>query len=121
MAIVVDKAISDGPKTIGYITFPDGAVEGHIQTFWDSTIGAPTLDAIDERKVTVGFNATGAAGMPQLTTANLNSAAHAINTTNKYAGKAVWNTTVPTAVFARGPNPTDPWYNAAGSVVNSPS
>jgi len=121
MATVVDKAIDGGPRTVRYVTYPDSAPEGHIQGYMDSTIGAPTLDTVDERKVSIGYNSTAPAGWVQTTTGVLTNMASGINTTGKYAGLAIWNTTTSLPVFAKGPLPTDPWLAFNGTVAHQPA
>lgn len=62
----------------------------------------------------------GVLGVQKLTTANLQSAAHAANTTNKFAGKSVINSTDGKLYYADGSASTDPWKSADGSATITP-
>lgn len=55
------------------------------------------------------------------TTANLSSAAHAINTTDKFAGKLVMNTTTNILNQAQGSGPTDVWQPVTGAAAVTPA
>lgn len=50
---------------------------------------------------------------PALPTANLADTANAINTTNKFIGKSVWDTTVSKPKWAAGPSTTSAWKEPA--------
>lgn len=52
--------------------------------------------------------------------ANFNSKTHRVNTTAKYAGKAVYNKDPKKPYFATGPLDTDVWVDAAGTVTYTP-
>jgi hypothetical protein len=54
------------------------------------------------------------------TTVALEAVANAINTTDKYAGKMVWNTTTGVLVVADGPLAADTWSTAAGAATHTP-
>lgn len=56
-----------------------------------------------------------------VTTANLTSAAHAINRSNKKAGKPVFNSTTGAIVVATGATPTSVWNTAAGAAAHTPA
>lgn len=62
-----------------------------------------------------------AAGPQAATATSLNDAADAVNTTYKVAGRCVLNTTTGSPVWATGPNPTDPWNDASGTLTITPS
>lgn len=51
------------------------------------------------------------------TTAQLAQDTDAINTTGKFQGKQVWNSTTGILVIANGPLATDTWKNAGTGVV----
>lgn len=55
------------------------------------------------------------------TTANLSSAAHAINTTNKFAGKLVLDTTTNKLQVALGADATSQWRPVDGTTAVTPS
>ncbi len=54
------------------------------------------------------------------TTANLTSATAGINTTNKFVGKPVYNTTTNIVCYATGTAATDPWKAYDGSATHTP-
>lgn len=62
----------------------------------------------------------GVLGVQKLTTANLQSATHAANTTNKFAGKSVINSTDKKLYYADGSAPTDVWLSADGATTITP-
>jgi hypothetical protein len=55
------------------------------------------------------------------TTAELTSAANAINTKDKKQGKFVLNTTTNKLLTAGGSTPTSPWYDTAGTSTHTPA
>lgn len=55
------------------------------------------------------------------TTTQLEADDHAINTTGKYTGKMVWNTTTGLPLWADGPGATDTWSLATGVATHTPS
>lgn len=55
------------------------------------------------------------------TTANLGDASHAINTTDKFAGKLVMNTTTSILQQAQGGDATDDWQPVTGATAVTPS
>lgn len=55
------------------------------------------------------------------TTANLSDATHAINTTDKFAGKLVMNTTTNILQQAQGGDATDTWQPVTGAAAVTPS
>lgn len=54
------------------------------------------------------------------TTAALEAVGNAINTTGKYTGKLVWNTTTGLPLWADGPAAADTWSLATGVATHSP-
>ena len=54
------------------------------------------------------------------TTTALEAVANAINTTGKYTGKMVWNTTTGLPLWADGPAAADTWSLATGVATHSP-
>ncbi|WP_441373563.1 hypothetical protein [Acinetobacter lwoffii] len=62
----------------------------------------------------------GVLGVQKLTTANLQSATHAANTTNKFAGKSVINSTDKKLYYADGSAPTDVWLSVDGATTINP-
>ena len=62
----------------------------------------------------------GVLGVQKLTTANLQSATHAANTTNKFAGKSVINSTDKKLYYADGSAPTDAWLSVDGATTINP-
>lgn len=62
----------------------------------------------------------GVLGVQKLTTANLQSATHAANTTNKFAGKSVINSTDKKLYYADGSAPTDVWISVDGATTINP-
>ena len=62
----------------------------------------------------------GVLGVQKLTTANLQNAAHTANTTNKFAGKSVINSTDKKLYYADGSAPTDAWVSADGATTITP-
>lgn len=59
--------------------------------------------------------------MTTSTTANIESAAHAINTANKVLGTTIFNTTTNRIVVASGAVATDTWCYASGVTAHTPS
>ena len=55
------------------------------------------------------------------TSTNLGNAAHAINTTSKMRGRPVWNNTTGLPLWASNSAPTDPWVDATGTAVITPT
>ena len=55
------------------------------------------------------------------TTANLGDATHAINTTDKFAGKLVLDTTTNILQVATGGDATDTWQPVTGATAVTPS
>jgi hypothetical protein len=55
------------------------------------------------------------------TTANLNSAAHRVNTSDKYSGKMAWNTSTARPVWATGGVATSSWVYADGTTAHTPA
>lgn len=55
------------------------------------------------------------------TTANLNNASHAINTTNKYLGREVYDTTTSKFMKATGLLSTDSWISTDGETTITPA
>lgn len=54
------------------------------------------------------------------TSAALEAVGNAINTTGKYTGKLVWNTTTGLPLWADGPAAADTWSLATGVATHSP-
>lgn len=54
------------------------------------------------------------------TTTNLADVAATINTTDKFTGKAVYNTTTGIVVYADGPDADDKWAEADGTDEHTP-
>jgi hypothetical protein len=52
---------------------------------------------------------------------NMSSATDAINTTFKYLGKEVWDTTSKKPLYASGTATTSPWVDATGTTVYTPA
>ena len=57
---------------------------------------------------------------PSYTSTALNAIGNAVNTTNKAAGKTVWNTTAVKLVTAVGSTAGSVWVDGAGTTVNTP-
>jgi hypothetical protein len=54
------------------------------------------------------------------TSAELNALANAVNTTDKVAGKQVWNSTVSKPVWAAGSTAAALWVDGSGTTINTP-
>lgn len=55
------------------------------------------------------------------TTAKLTDIDDAVNTTDKHAGKMVFNVTTGAPVWAVGPDADDVWNTAAGATAHTPA
>ena len=60
-------------------------------------------------------------GFPSQTSTQLNAIAGSINTSGKYAGRKVWNTTVDHFVWAEGGAAADVWVDGSGNTINTPA
>lgn len=54
------------------------------------------------------------------TTAALAAVGNAVNTSDKHAGKMIWNSTTGKPVWAAGPLAADVWKDATGATAHSP-
>lgn len=69
----------------------------------------------------VSLRSTGGGLTPKAyTSAQLNDKTNAVNTTNKFDGTMVYNTSVDKPVWAAGANDTDVWKDASAVTVNTP-
>jgi len=57
----------------------------------------------------------------QKTSAEIGSVANAINTTTKFVGKQIWNSTTNVPLWAQGALANSPWVDGAGSVIITPA
>lgn len=121
-------SVSDsGTGTLRQSTVPITTSDNGVPRF-DSTAGALQTSniSIDDNGAVLQGAATivdAAAGvrLPSYTAANIASAAHAVNTANKAAGKMIWDTTNNRVMVANGSNATSPWYVADASASVTPS
>ena len=60
-------------------------------------------------------------GFQALTAAEIADGNHAVNTENKEAGRAVWDTTNNRLMIASGTSQIAPWYIADGSLSITPA
>lgn len=60
-------------------------------------------------------------GLESVTTTNINSAAHAINTTGKYLGRLAYNSTTTKIVVAQGSTATSTWISCDAATTYTPS
>lgn len=81
------------------------------------TQAPPLNSAIEIRAIGVSIESTVS---PVSTTALLASIASSINTTGKYQGKPVFNTTTNIPVWAVGSLPGDVWVDATGATAHTP-
>lgn len=88
--------------------------------YWDpeDNDGILTSDAID---TAVDDSAATLVARVTATTAELEDIADAINTTNKYVGKMVWNTTSTAPAWAEGAAAADVWNAATGLTAHTPA
>lgn len=75
-------------------------------------------DVVAERAV---FSVEGQIGIPTDTASQIAAASSGINTSAKFAGKLVKDTTNNRLVIARGSAATDPWDVVDGSASVTPS
>ena len=59
-------------------------------------------------------------GTPTSTTVNLTAIGNAVNTTDKYAGKMLYNTTTAKPVYAAGSTAGSVWNDATGALAHTP-
>ena len=76
---------------------------------------APNEDAIGDWVIVAR------AGVVSQTSTQLNDIGGAINTSGKYAGRKVWNSTVGYFVYAVGSAAADVWVDGSGVTVNTPA
>lgn len=87
-------------------------------------IGDVTGNVTGNTTGTVTGNVVATAGYIQLrtaTSAQIASAANAVNTTGKVAGTIVFDTTLSTLKIATGATATSTWVNADGTTAVTPS
>ena len=87
-------------------------------------IGDVTGNVTGNTTGTVTGNVIATAGYIQLrtaTSAQIASAANAVNTTGKVAGTIVFDTTLSTLKIATGATATSTWVNADGTTAVTPS
>jgi hypothetical protein len=87
-------------------------------------IGAVTGDVTGNVTGTVTGNVDSTAGYIQIrtaTSAQIASAANAVNTAGKAAGTIVFDTTLSTLKIATGATATSTWVNADGTTAVTPS
>ncbi len=87
-------------------------------------IGAVTGNITGNVTGTVTGNVDSTAGYIQIrtaTSAQIASAANAVNTAGKAAGTIVFDTTLSTLKIATGANATSTWVNADGTTAVTPS
>ena len=85
------------------------------QPYWDPEDGDGTSTA-----TAIAASAATLVSRVSTTTAALEAVANAINTTDKYAGKMVWNATTGLPLWADGPLAADTWSLATGVAAHSP-
>lgn len=112
--------IGTGAKIYTSTTTPEGAVSGGVGSLCIGTGGAtPVLYLKESGTSTTGWQPV--ASNRTATTANLTSAAHAVNAVGKVAGRSVFNTTTGKPVYATGPLATDVWNDATGTLAHTPA
>lgn len=89
------------------------------QPYWDPEDGDTTSTAT-AISTAVATSAATLVARVSTTTAALEAVANAINTTDKYAGKMVWNATTGLPLWADGPLAADTWSLATGVATHSP-
>jgi hypothetical protein len=73
------------------------------------------------KEITAKKKEVGTVLSPTATTTQLNSVTDAINTSGKFLGKIVYNTTTNFLAVAQGPLAADAWRNpSTGSVTHTP-
>ncbi len=95
---------------------------------WDTTLDEPRFasgpaaaDAWELMAQMLARVTSAAFLFPTATTAELVDEADAINTTNKRAGKVVWDSTLGQPVWADGAGVNDTWSLATGVVSTTPA
>ncbi len=113
---IVPKNLFFLEQDTGKVKRGDGMTAWTSLAYWDPETG-------DDGVTTAAAIATTAAtlrGRDTATTAQLASLAATINTTDKYAGKIVFNTTANTLVSAISSAASGHWYSAAGADTHTP-
>ena len=98
----------------GVVTAPRGAV--YLRT---SGAAGDQIYYKNQDGTNVGWRASSQA--PGQNATNLANAAHPINTSGKFKGVCVFNNTTNRPVWASNGGPTDPWFDAMGTAVITPS
>lgn len=84
------------------------------------TLYTLAIDEVAAIEGVIGDGGSTAQSIPRSTTAALEAVANAINTTGKFAGKVVINTTAGTIVTADGPLVDDEWNALDGTTAHTP-
>ena len=107
--------ITGAAEPEGAVAAPDGAV-------YLRTAGAAT-GRIYFKDTGAGSNAgwRSASQPAGQNSANLGNAAHSINTASKTRGRPVYNNTTGQPLWASNSAPTDPWVDATGATVITPT
>jgi len=84
---------------------------------WDSTLGEMVF-ASGAAAADAWYTAAELAPQPSATTAELADVGDAINTTNKSAGKIVWNSDTSTLVYAVGAAAADAWNGVHDQLLD---
>lgn len=82
--------------------------------------GTVLNDALDDIQADVDAKAELTDVFPTSTTAALEDVADAINTTGKFAGKGIFNTTTGIPAWATGSAAADDWNDATGASEHAP-
>lgn len=70
---------------------------------------------------TIFMDASGSLRIKGFSNANISDATHAVNTTNKAAGKLIYSTTSNRRLMATGATATSTWVDDAGTVIITPA
>lgn len=85
------------------------------------TVGSPVGWVCTSAGTPGTWNEAGQVRVPNATTTQLTAIGDAINTTGKYAGKMVWNTTTTKPAWASGATAAAVWRSADGTTAHTPA
>src|SRR5690606_29989497 len=107
-----------GGSLVRQAEFSNGVVIGT-----GGTLGTGTLNISGAYfvKGVAAIDGSGGMRFPPYGISAIANAAHAVNTTDKGAGKAVYDTANGRVLVATGSAPTDPWNLMSGTVAVNPS
>lgn len=112
--------IVSGNANTGALRFGDVDATARGRVDYDHSTDTMTLHTNGSRRLSLSVNGLDTF-LQSATAANIASAAHAINTTNKLAGKIVFDTTNSRIMIATGATATSAWAIADGSATVTPS